>query len=122
RGLICSRPLLIGGIVLVAFDRGQNARGLFWTHDRDASVRPHEQKAWRIGTTAHRIVASTKGAADDYSDLWNPSGRNSGHHFGAVFRDSAGFVVLADHKTRNILEKEQRNAALVGELYEVSTL
>src|SRR5215472_4924221 len=53
------RPFASLGLDILAFDGRQDARRLFATHDRDASVWPSEQKARPVGTPAHAIVSGT---------------------------------------------------------------
>src|SRR3954471_21859944 len=58
---------LLGG--QLAAHRRQHRRGLLAAHHRDARIRPHPQKPWRIRPSTHRIVACAVRAADDDGQL-----------------------------------------------------
>ena len=48
--------------------------------------------------------------------------RDRGDELGAVLGDAAGLVLLADHEAGDVLEEDERDAALAGELDEVRPL
>jgi hypothetical protein len=45
-----------------------------------------------------------------------------GHHLGAVLGDAAGLVLAADHEAGDVLQEQQRDAALAAQLDEVRAL
>ena len=55
-------------------------------------------------------------------DLRHLRAGDRGHHLGAVLGDAAGFVFLADHEAGDVLQEQQRNAALAAQLDEMRAL
>jgi hypothetical protein len=55
-------------------------------------------------------------------ELRHGGGGDGGDHLRAVLGDAAGFVFAADHEAGDVLQEEERNAALAGELDEVRAL
>src|SRR5687768_13229746 len=96
RGFFTLAPCTAAGFDSVALDGGQHTRRLFATHHIDPRIRPHPQKTWRVGTTAHPVVAGTEAASDDHGEFRDLSARHSGHHLGAVACDAFVFVFAAD--------------------------
>src|ERR1700722_13671548 len=82
----------------VAPDGRQHAGRLLSSHDADARIGPHPEKARRIGPAAHAIIAGSEAAADQHGDLRNLGGRNRGHHLGAVLRDPPVLILSPDHE------------------------
>ena len=103
----------------VAFDGREHARGLRAAHDADPRVRPHPQLPRRIGASAHPVVAGAEAAADHDRELRDFGAGDRHDELGAVFGDAAVFVLLADHEAGDVLQEEQRRAALRAELDEV---
>ena len=48
--------------------------------------------------------------------------RDGHHQLGAVARDAAGLVLGADHEAGDVLQEDERHAALAAELDEVRAL
>ena len=117
--LLGSAPLAALAFDAVAPDRRKDAGGLLAPHDGDARVRPHKEKSRRIGAPAHTVIAGPVTAAGDDGKFWHGSGGHGGDHLGAVLGDPAGFVFRADHEAGDVLQEDQRDAALVGQLDEV---
>src|SRR5262249_41199333 len=106
----------------LAFDDGEYARGLFPAHNRDAGIRPREQETGAIRATAHAVVAGAVRAAHDHGDLRYLRTSDRGHHLGAVLGDAARLVFTPHHESHDVLQKQQRDAALTAELDEVGRL
>ena len=107
------------GLDIVAPHGGEHARRLLAAHHRDARIRPGEQEARRIGAPAHAVIAGAVGAADDERDLRHLRAGDRGHHLGAVLGDAARLVFAADHEARDVLQEQQRDAALAAQLDEM---
>ena len=114
--------LLATALGLLLLDLHQHARGLFGAHHRDARVRPHPQEARVVGAAAHAVVTGAKTAANDHRELGHPGTGHRGHQLGAVLGDAAFLVLLADHKAGDVLQEQQRNAALAGQFDKVRAL
>jgi hypothetical protein len=91
-------------------------------HDGDAAVGPHEEETRVVRATAHAVVARAIRATNKNGDFGNVRRGDGGDEFGAVLGDTAFFVSLSDHETSDVLEEEERNAALRAQLDEVSSL
>ena len=85
-------------------------------------VRPHPQEARAVGAAAHAVVAGAEAAADDHGELRHLRAGDGRHHLGAVLGDAAGLVFLPDHEAGDVLQEQQRNAALAAQLDEVRAL
>src|SRR5690606_18897122 len=107
---------------LIPFHGGEYGGRLFAAHHGDLGVGPHPQEAWAVRPATHRVVARSVGAADDDRELGNAGTGDGGDHLGAVLRDTSGLVVAPDHEARDVLEEQQRNAALIAEFDEVGAL
>src|SRR5262245_10683063 len=70
--------------------QSEHAGGLLAAHDGDARVRPHPQKAWPVGASAHAVIAGTITATDDDRIFWDVGGGDRRPHFAAVFCVSSG--------------------------------
>src|SRR5690348_824230 len=103
----------------VAPHRRQHVGRLLAAHHRDARIGPRPQEARRIGAAAHGVIAGAETAADDDREFRHVGAGDRGDHLGAVLGDAAGLVFLADHETGDVLEEDERNAALCTELYKV---
>ena len=102
--------------------RQERLRGLARAHHRDARVRPHQEQARPEGAAAHAVVAGTVGAADHDGELGH-LGAGDGHdELGAVLGDPAVLVRLADHEAGDVLQEDERDLALAGQLHEVRAL
>ena len=88
-------------------------------HDGDAAVRPGEQEARLVGAPAHAVIASAEAAADQHGDLRHLRSGDRCHQFRAMLGDTFGLILSADHEARNVLQEEQRDAPLAGQLDEV---
>ena len=120
--LFLGTPLLAFPLRFVPLYLSQHIGGLLTTHYRDAGIGPHKQKAGIIGATAHTVVAGTKGAADQNSKLGYLGCGHCGDHLGAMFGNTAVFVLLAHHKAGDILQKYQGDFALGAQLHKVRSL
>ena len=89
---------------------------------RDPRVRPRPQEARLVRPAGHRVVPGAEAAADDDRELRDLGAGDGGHHLRAVLRDPAGLVLAADHEAGDVLEEDQRDLALRGELDEVGAL
>ncbi len=112
-------PGLAGGLQAVTPDGCQHLRRLLAAHHRDACIGPHPQETRRVRPTAHAVVASAKGTPDDDRELRDPGAGDGGHHLGAIAGNAAIFVFATDHETGDVLQKEQRDAALRAEFDEM---
>src|SRR5258708_2276381 len=120
--LLLRRPSLALRLDVVAADLAQHHRGLLAAHYRDPGVRPHPQEARAVGTAAHAVIAGPIRAADHDREFRHARGRDRRHQFGAVARDAAGLIFLADHETRDVLQEHQRDIALTAQFDEMRTL
>src|SRR5438876_935163 len=103
-------------------EAAERPRRLLATHHRDARVRPGEEEPRAVGTAAHRVVPRAVGCADDDGQLRHLRRCHGVHHLGTVLRDAPVLVLLADHEAGDVLEEEERHAALAGERDEVRAL
>jgi hypothetical protein len=103
-------------------DCRQHAGGLLSSHDADTRIGPHPEKARRIGPATHAVIAGPEAAADQHGDLRDLSGRNRGHHLGAVLCDPSVLVLPPDHEARDVLQEQEGHAALRAQFDEVRTL
>jgi hypothetical protein len=71
---------------------------------------------------AHAVVAGAEAAADQHGELGHLGGGDGGDHLGAVLGDAAVLVLAADHEAGDVLQEDQRNAALGAQLDEVGAL
>src|SRR5262249_12378854 len=107
---------------LRALDLRQYRRRLLAAHDRDPAVGPHEQEPRLGGAAAHAVVPGSEAAADDDSELRHRRVRDRVHHLGPVLRDAAVLVLLPDDIAADVLQEQERDAALGRELDEVGGL
>ena len=91
---------------------GEHVGGLLAAHDGDPGVGPHPQEARGIAAAAHAVVAGAEGAADHDGEFGDVGGGDGGDDLGAVLGDAACFVFLADHEAGDVLQEDERNAAL----------
>src|SRR5438128_613872 len=117
--LLLGRQLLPLPRELVTLDRGQHAGGLLAAHHADPRVRPHPEEARRIRAAAHAVVSRTERAADDDRELRNGGVGDGVHHLRAVLGDAAALVLLADHESGDVLQKDQWYSSLITDLYKV---
>ena len=114
-----SLPLLPPALDARALDLGEDIRRLLSSHHGNPGVRPHPQKARRIGSTAHAVVSGAEGPANDERELGKPGRGDGGDQFGAILCDAAVLVSRADHETGDVLEKDERHFSLRAQLDEV---
>src|SRR6516165_2803967 len=95
---------------------------LLTAHDRDPSIRPHPQKAWRISSPAHAVIAGAKAAADNHCEFRHCGSGDGSYHLGTILGDAARLVFAADHKPGDVLQKDERDPALRAKLDEVRAL
>ena len=107
---------------LVALHGGQHASGLLSTHDRDAGIGPHPEKARIVRASAHSVVAGAERAANDDSKFRDDRVGDGVHHLRPVLRDAASFVLPPDDEAGDVLEEDKRDAALIAQLDEVRRL
>ena len=69
-----------------------------------------------------KLYDRAEGAADQHGDLRHRGGGDGGHHLGTVARDALVFIFPADHEARDILQEDQRDAALRAKLDEMRGL
>ena len=100
------------GFHLGAPDGCQYTGRLLAAHDSNARVRPAEQEVGIVGAATHAVIAGAVGVTDDQGQLRYPSTGNGGNQLGAVFGDAAGFVFLANHEPRDVLQEQKWNPAL----------
>src|SRR5690606_16243933 len=112
-------PAAAAALDAVAAHGGQHAGGLFAAHDGDACVGPHVQHARAECATTHAVVAGTKGAADDHGELGDGRGGHRCHHLGAVPGNPFVLVFATHHEAGDVLQEDQRNAALAAQFDEV---
>src|SRR5579883_2263903 len=120
--LLLRRHLLAARGQTLLAHRCQHACRLLAAHHRNACIGPHPELAGRIGASAHTIVARAERAADNHREAWYRRVGDRHHHLGAIFGDAAVFVLLANHKAGNILQKDQRSLALGAEFDKVRGL
>ena len=103
-------------------DHGEHRRRLLAAHHRDPRVRPHPELARLVRAAAHRVVAGAERAADDDRELGHVRAGDRHHELRAVARDPALLVLLPDHEAGDVLEEDERDPPLAGELDEVRAL
>src|SRR5262245_36592329 len=102
--------------------QSEHAGGLLAAHYGDARVRPHPQKAWPVGASAHAVIAGTITATDDDGIFRDVGGGDRRHHFGTVLGDASRLVFAPDHEAGDVLQKQQRDVALARQLDEMRAL
>src|SRR5262249_22241307 len=105
-----------------AADLGEHVRRLLAAHHRDARIGPGPQEARIVRAAAHRIVAGAEAIADDDGEFRHSRTGDRRHHLRAVLGNAARLVVAPYHEAGDVLQEEQRNVALAGELDEVRAL
>src|ERR1700722_1868023 len=105
-------PFLAATAPAVAPHRGQYIGRLFSSHDGNPRIGPGPQEARRIGAAAPGVIAGPEAAADDDGEFGHVGAGHRRHHLGAVLGDAARLVFLADHEAGDVLQEDQRNAAL----------
>jgi hypothetical protein len=66
-----------------------------------------------------QVVAGAERAADQHGELGNLGAGHRHHQLCPVLGDAAGLVAATDHEAGDVLQEDQRDAALAGELDEV---
>src|SRR5688572_12305556 len=120
--LVVLRPLPALRLDAVTLDGREHGSGLLAAHHRDARVGPRPEEARIEGAPAHAVVPRAERAAEDHRELRYSRARHRGHHLRAVLGDAAAFVLAAHHEAGDVLQEEERDAALAGELDEVRAL
>src|SRR5688572_22521994 len=105
-----------------AADRGQDPGRLLATHHGDPGVRPGPQESRLVGAAGHRIVAGPEAATDEDRELWDLGVRDGHDELRPVLGDAGLLVLAPDHEARDVLEEDERDPALTGELDEMGTL
>jgi hypothetical protein len=82
----------------------------------------HECVYLPIGSTTHAIIACTIAATDNNSKLRHLGGRDGCDHFGTMFGNATGLNVSSNHKTRYVLQEDERNFTFCAELNEMGRL
>ncbi len=75
-----------------------------------------------IRAPGHGVVARAEGAADQDGELRDFGTRHRSHELGAVLGDPGLLVLAPNHEPADVLEEDQRNATLAGELDEMGAL
>src|SRR5215472_736530 len=103
----------------IAADGGEHRRRLLPAHHRDARVRPHPQEPRSERSAAHAVIAGSVTASDDHRELGNLGARHRGHHLGTILGNAASFVFLTNHESGDVLQEDERYAALAAKLDKV---
>ncbi len=120
--LFLRAPAAALGLDAVAPHGGEHAGRLFTAHHADAGVGPHPQLTRAIGAAAHAVVARAEGASDDDGELGHLSASHRRDQLGAMTGDAFVLGLAADHEAGDVLQEQQRNAALAAQLDEVRAL
>ncbi len=75
-----------------------------------------------MGAPAHRVRTRAERASDHDGELGHRGAGDGVDHLGAVLGDPARLVLAADHETGDVLEEQERDAALGRKLDEVCAL
>src|SRR5512145_661823 len=122
RLLVVGGPLAALGLDAVTTDGREDRGGLLAAHHGDPGVGPHPQEARVVGAPAHPVVARPERASDDDCELGYDGAGDRRDELGPVAGDAAVLVLPADHEAGDVLEEDQRDAALVAQLDEVGAL
>eukprot|EP00754_Rhynchopus_humris_P044418 Rhum_TRINITY_DN4142_c0_g1::Rhum_TRINITY_DN4142_c0_g1_i1::g.13123::m.13123 len=109
-------------VLVQVTDLAQHGRSLVAAHHANTRVGPHKHEARVERPATHAVVAGAVRSSDHEGDLRHVRGRHSGHHLGAVLRDTSVLVLLADHEAGDVLDEQKRNTALRAQLDEVRGL
>src|SRR5262249_43510297 len=91
-------------------------RRLLATHYANPRIGPHPQLPRAIGTPAHAVITGAVATADNHREFRHGGVAHRHHHLGAVLGDAAAFVLAPHHKAGDVLQKDQRHAALATQL------
>src|SRR3546814_8695751 len=86
---------------------------------RAPAVGPGEKETWRISPATHAIIACAKAASDQHCHLGHAGSGNRCDQLCAMFGNTLRLIFAANHATGNVLQKQQRYAALAGQFYEM---
>src|SRR5690606_9657999 len=89
-------------------------RRLLAAHHAEAGVGPHPREARVEGTPGHAVVPRAEAAADHERQLGYAHVRYGVDQLCTVFGDAARLILAPDHEAGNVLQKQQRNAALAA--------
>ncbi len=103
-------------------DDGEHAGQLGRAHHRRARVGPGEEETWLVGTAAHPVVARAVGRPDVDREVGDRRVGDGVDHHRPVLDDAPLLVLLADHVARRVLEEQQWDVDLVGQLDELGRL
>src|SRR5579883_2526713 len=117
--LLLRAPGAAARFEIVAAHGREHRRRLLAPHHRDARIGPHPQQARAIGATAHAVIAGAEAAADDEGEFRHIGAGDRRYHLGAVLGDAARLVFAPDHEAGDVLEKDERDAALRAKLDEM---
>ncbi len=95
-------------------DRPQRPCRRVAAHHADAAVRPTEQKARIIRPSRHAIIARPVTDPVQQGDARHVDIADRHHHLCPIFGDAADLILPPDHKTGDVLQKQQRRAALAA--------
>ena len=112
----------LGVVGEAAADRREDPGRLRAAHHARSGVRPRPQEPRLVGATGHRVVAGAEAAADEHRELGHLGRGDRGHELRAVLGDAGLLVLAADHEPGDVLEEDERDPALAGELDEVGAL
>src|SRR5690606_25652103 len=118
--LFLGAPAAAATFNAVAPHRREHAGRLFAPHDGDAGIRPEVKHARAKGASAHAVVSSAEGAADDDGELRHRGRGNRRHHLGSMAGDAFVFVLAADHEAGDVLQEDERDPTLAAQFNEVS--
>ncbi len=107
---------------MLDFDFHQRAGGGISAHDRVFRGGPGEDEAWIESLAAHGVVSSAERSANNHHNLRHDGVRNRIHHFCARLDDAAPFGVAPNHEAVYVVEKDERDQALVAVHDEASGL
>mmetsp|Transcript_9976 Transcript_9976/g.23612 ORF Transcript_9976/g.23612 Transcript_9976/m.23612 type:complete len:204 (+) Transcript_9976:120-731(+) len=120
--LLLLRPAITPRFDPIPLHGGQHSRCLLSSHHPNPSSGPHIKETRTVGPTAHAVIASSKTASQYESDLRNLCRRHRIHKLRSILGNTFVLIFLADHKTGNVLQEEDRNTSLTAELHKVCCL
>src|SRR3546814_1846595 len=104
------------------FRSGEHRGRLLSPHHADPRIGPGEEETRAIGAATHAVIARAEAAADQHGDLRHLRRGDGRDQLCAVLRDALCLIFAADHEAGDVLEEQQRNAALAGKLDEMRAL
>lgn len=98
-----------------------DGRELLSSHYTNASVGPHPQEAWAVGTPAHAVVSGTIGTANNNGEFRNICASNGSDELGTVLGNTITLRGGADHEAGDVLQEDKRDTTLRAELNEMGS-